>query len=92
MKKAYQKPALYAECFEMVEHVTSCSPMGRANHTDGGSCYYDAGGGSLVFLETGSSGCNYDPFDGAFEAEDLPSVLPEDCYGGYFQDDAMLYS
>ena len=94
MQKEYQKPQLYAESFELTEHISSpCNPMGRANHQSASSCGYDTGDGQgMAFLESAGTKCAYDPFMGLMDDNELTGVQSEDCYGGYFQDSATIFS
>ena len=60
MKKQYHKPALYAETFELAEHIARCAPpnaeYSRANYSDAGSCGFDIGasgdGSNTVFTNS----------------------------------------
>ena len=74
MKKSYQKPALFAESFELMEHISgACGEItGRASYRDAGSCHYNVEDGKVLFVG-GQNGCVDDPGDGD---------LPDDKYVG----------
>ena len=43
MKKTYQKPRVYAESFELLEHIASCKAnqgMTSVTYRDGNACTY----------------------------------------------------
>ncbi|MBR0066603.1 MAG: hypothetical protein IJQ00_03320, partial [Kiritimatiellae bacterium] len=71
MKKAYEKPILYAESFELMEHVAGdCAVndgFAGAHWRDPGSCRYDliaeggAATGQALFYSSGN-GCDMDLF------------------------------
>ena len=73
MKKAYEKPALYAESFAMVEHVASgCGAVGGEHgvsvtysSADSG-CGIEVNGSSTVIFVEGGRDCHdwIDPFTG----------------------------
>lgn len=75
MKKPYQKPQIYVETFELLEHIASCKTGGKGvevTYRDGNSCSYtDA---NLTLFYPGNNGCTngyfvpgddsmYDDFD-----------------------------
>ena len=67
MKKTYSKPVLYAERFELLEHISSCKVGGNSvsvTYRDGNSCTYtDA---NLTLFYSSNKGCTngyYDPND-----------------------------
>ena len=71
MKKAYQKPALFAETFELVEHIadTNCNMSIRKDITFfdfSGECVWNVGGdkGTNVFMSNNLS-CDYPGYDSA---------------------------
>lgn len=55
MKKTYSKPALFAESFELAEHIAACNGVipGAATHWNAaGGCGYQPGGpgtGTVIF-------------------------------------------
>ena len=67
MKKAYEKPRVYVENFELLEHIASCKTGGErvsANYRDANSCTYSDA--NLTLFYPGNSGCTngyYDPDD-----------------------------
>lgn len=67
MKKAYTKPALYAETFELSEHISSCKAnqdITTVTYRDGYACTYTDANITLFYPE--NSGCTngyYDPND-----------------------------
>ena len=93
MKKPYRKPALFAETFELNEHIAgNCSVSGYANHKGIESCGFDNGDpNGPIFI---SSKCNYDPTGGLFQTdEDLqdPNVNPG-CYYSNFAEGYIAFS
>ena len=69
MKKAYTKPRLFAETFELLEHIASCK-TGAGDHAptvsyrSGDACTYTDANLTLFYPE--NSGCTngyYDPND-----------------------------
>ena len=72
MKRTYTKPTLYAESFELSEHIASCKAnqdITTVTYRDGNSCTYtDA---NLTLFYTDNSAClnqyfnleDYDSFD-----------------------------
>ena len=67
MKKTYTKPMLYAESYELVEHISSCKAnqdITTVTYRDGNACTYtDA---NLTLFYPSNSGCTngyYDPND-----------------------------
>ena len=67
MKKTYTKPAMYAETFELLEHISSCKAnqgMTSVTYRDGNACTYTDANLTLFYPE--NSGCSngyYDPGD-----------------------------
>lgn len=85
MKKTYSKPALYAESFELAEHIALCSGFSRdfvtvthwgdaANTT----CTFTTNGFAL--FASGNSGCSYkydnNPEDFSIECYNSPNGAP----------------
>lgn len=67
MKKPYQKPRVYVETFELLEHIASCKTGGQGvsvTYRDGSACTYtDA---NLTLFYPSNNGCTngyYDPND-----------------------------
>lgn len=67
MKRTYTKPTLYAEKFELMEHISSCKTnqdITTVTYRDGNSCTYtDA---NLTLFYPSNNGCTngyYDPND-----------------------------
>lgn len=66
MKKTYTKPALYAESFELSEHIASTCPgvaPGMATHADANTCvtHIDLGDGLTLFWQSGGCSKDYKP-------------------------------
>ena len=73
MKKPYQKPQMYAESFELLEHIASCKAnqdITTVTYRNGKECTYtDA---NVTIFNPGVTGCtneyyneiDYDNFDG----------------------------
>lgn len=66
MKKTYSKPLLYAERFELVEHIASCAVAAgvtAATYRDRYSCSYQDGD-VVLFNQAGVNNCqnNYAPY------------------------------
>ena len=60
MNKPYHKPRVYAESFELVEHISSCKVgegITSVNYRDKYTCSYSDAKVSL-FMEHGVNGCN----------------------------------
>ena len=55
MKKTYSKPALYAESFELAEHIAACSGFNPAhrpatgNHWNSATCVFELDTGFTIF-------------------------------------------
>ena len=87
MKKPYDKPRMYAETFQLLEHISSCAVQTGthpATYRDGTSCSYSDG--DITIFNNGVNGCenNYAPF---FTSVDdfLASLEGEDagCYNAF---------
>ena len=65
MRKPYEKPALYAESFELVEHISACeSDLAYSTQHDSTSCAVVLSEGGVIFTAaiTGcANGQVYDP-------------------------------
>lgn len=91
MKKQYIKPAVYAESFELIEHIARCNvpndEYGRANSGDASSCGFDIGYPGSVQTIFGNSQCN---LLGMFERMGLEvsletgSMTGIQCYNSFF--------
>lgn len=91
MKKAYEKPRVYVETFDLLEHIASCNAntsMTDVNYRDSGSCTYKSGAVTL-FTQDGGHGCNNEYFAGG-DWDDfnqyLDSFKPENgggCYNAF---------
>lgn len=74
MKKTYTKPALYAESFELAEHIASCSVVNRdenyyGTHSSGtASCVFHAN--NQILFNGSHTGC----------LEDWSMTMPVECY------------
>ena len=89
MKKPYNKPRMYAETFELVEHIANCAVKSGsypATYRDRTSCSYTDGDVTL-FNNTGVNGCtnNIAPFFGGNVDAFLDSLNDEDagCYNAF---------
>lgn len=87
MKKTYSKPKLYAESFELAEHIASCSVqqgVTAVSYRDASSCSYAEGG--LALFNVGVTGCpdSYDPesFDSLDEYLDIMTDRSK-CYNAF---------
>lgn len=49
MKKAYVKPQLFYEDFELSHNIANCSAS--LNHGKNGDCHYEVAGNVTIFLE-----------------------------------------
>ncbi len=68
MKKAYCKPELYYESYELSSNIagncaTGLPSVGEVNMSNYGDCRVDVGGGDFLFLAQGI-GCNTAPSEG----------------------------
>ena len=63
MKRTYTKPTLYAERFELCEHIASCKTGGSVSvsYTDGNSCTYTDANVTLFYA--GNVNCNQGGWD-----------------------------
>lgn len=66
MKKPYKKPLLFAESFDLLEHIASCAAADGhtvVSYRDRNSCSYQDGD-VILFVDKGVNGCqnNYGPF------------------------------
>ena len=92
MKKAYSKPALYAEAFALVEHISACAHLNAATYGDPINCSFNLGApaeGPIVFTDS-NAGCIdlYDP-------KDVPGTgdLNEStgyCYNAFLDEGTLL--
>ena len=87
MKKAYEKPRVYVERFELLEHIASCKAnqdITSVTYRDGNSCTYtDAD--VTIFYNSDCSNDYYDPETMSWE-EYLDSFKPENgggCYNAF---------
>lgn len=75
MKKTYTKPALYAESFEMAEHIAACSGFTgnrpANNHWNASTCAFMTENSVTYFMES-TGGC--------LLIADDPSQVYVDCY------------
>lgn len=83
MKKTYSKPALYAESFELAEHIALCSGYKAGvitiTHWNDGVCtfQYTAGGSVLFNTTAAGTACDADYFPGmALECYNSPNGAP----------------
>ena len=78
MKRTYTKPTLYAEKFELMEHISSCKAnqdITTVTYRDGNSCTYtDAG---LTLFNPGNSECKNDYYEEGLGSsyDDFPDYL-----------------
>ncbi len=63
MKKEYKKPRMYAETFQLVEHIASCKTGGSisASYQDGNACTYTDSNVTLFYA--GNDNCNQGGWD-----------------------------
>ena len=57
MKKAYTKPKLYVETFQLLEHIASCTAnqsVTTVTYRDGYACTYHDSNVTLFYAENGS--------------------------------------
>lgn len=96
MRKAYVKPALFAETFQMVEHIAAgCDMEGSyftANQNNGFVCSVDDGSGLALFLDNNTA-CSGQAFDSNDENLDLlvGTITDGICYT-IFKDDKTMFS
>ena len=92
MKKTYSKPTVYAESFELMEHITSpCSPIGRATHQAADVCSYDANDANGALFIENNAACAYNPGDPALPA-DYWTGMELECKADNFQAGAKVFS
>lgn len=88
MKKTYSKPLLYAERFELVEHIASCAVatgVTTVTYRDRNSCSYQDGD-IVLFNEAGENNCqnNYAPYlSGPDEFLDTMKGKDSGCYNAF---------
>ena len=89
MKRTYTKPTLYAEKFELMEHISSCTAnteVTTVTYRDPGSCAYNDM--NVHLFNDGVSGCLNEYYDSAVMTwtEYLESFKPENgggCYNSF---------
>ncbi len=89
MKKIYEKPMLYAESYELVEHVAggcTLDGMSTATHRNADSCGFRVNGESTVAFEKQSVCVGW--FDPLFPDQPLDDIF---CYNS-FQDPAAMFA
>ena len=79
MKKTYEKPMLYAETFELMEHIASGSCLNATTPTTFAdySCPYYAEGYGIIFMDGNASCTDIQHFDEGDVSQD-----PLTCYQG----------
>lgn len=89
MKKTYKRPELYAESFELMEHISSCAVgegITTVTYRDKFSCSYTDGDVTL-FNQTNVNGClnNFAPFFNEDIDAFLASMKGDDagCYNAF---------
>ena len=84
MNKAYRKPILYVETFNLTEHISAdCYIISLANHTTAFTCAYDDGTGLMMFLDNNA----------ACTGQAFPSDLPDlDDYVSSLTDNNFCYN
>ena len=98
MKKEYSKPLLYAEKFELVEHIANCNvPNGDfsgANNTSNNidNCSYDIGG--AVLFKNYDNCADFWMFSDAGVTPSLEAArdLNVQCYNSFFDPGYTLFS
>lgn len=93
MKKQYVAPTVYAESFELVEHITGpCSVSGLANHIDLSSCGFKNDESGYLFLnDLIPSKCDYNPYPDDEEALAIENSVNE-CHYTFDNQYAMFSS
>lgn len=89
MKKPYSKPRIYAESFELLEHIASCSVqtgVTNATYRDPDSCAFEEGG--VALFNDGVKGCTnvIAPFFNGDVVAFVESLDPEaggGCYNAF---------
>ena len=93
MKKKYVSPEIFAESFELAEHITGdCSVSGRANHADLGSCGFDAGDPQGKWFLEGVTRCGYDPYDGDVTSMEELRGIDQQCKYDGFMESFIMYA
>ena len=79
MKKAYTKPELYFESFQLSANIASCGHFdyGTANSGDPANCSFDLDGIGTVF----SDGCDYGTQDSTWDSFCYHGSLAEMLFG-----------
>lgn len=89
MKKAYEKPMLYAESYELMEHVAggcALDGMNMPTHRDTTKCGFRVNGGNAIAYQTANVCIGWwnddfdEPFDDIF------------CYNTFLDTSAMFAS
>lgn len=84
LKKPYEKPALYAESFRLVEHISSlcAGTYGQAKQADALTCVYMIGDEAMFYSGSGVACTSSDSpgYDADFSNKE-PFVI---CYNGLF--------
>ena len=91
MKKIYEKPRLYAETFQMAEHIaTGCGQVSGVSPTYGGfgdGCGFRVNGGSQIAYQRADVCIGwYDPIVGPISAD------TDWCYNTFEDPNAMFSS
>ena len=93
MKKVYQKPWLYVETFELVEHIAGCGVFGYANHTGVATCGFNNGDpNGMIFLTSNPTKCDYDPYGGEIQTDEDVQALEMSCKYSTFADSYIMFS
>ncbi len=90
MKKIYEKPMLYAESYELVEHVAgNCAldGMNTPTHRDVDTCGFRINGNSAIAFQKESVCTGW--FDPLFPDQPLDDIF---CYNTFLDQAAMFAS
>lgn len=101
MKKTYIKPRVYAESFELMEHVAgNCivdDGFAGAHHRNSSDCRYTDG--NLALFYSSGNGCDMDLFSG-FTSDEIASMVTRnsvtelgiECYNGFLTTSSLFAS
>lgn len=87
MKKPYQRPAIYAESFQLCEHIGMSCPgimPGSALHQDANNCTFKDVGGFTLFTQS-TPMCEDAVNTGVENAmyENMVDGVVSECYNGF---------
>lgn len=93
MKREYTKPLIFAESFELAEHIAGpCANLGKANYRNAVDCSYDGGdpNGNYFVVGVTAKTCAQNP-DIDVNIDDWYGYSME-CYTNFDDDTAMFAS